>query len=113
MSKIIKFIMTMPLIGSFLMYLYVISAIIFLESTNIFLIDPKDLPFSVLYDPILFIIIISYLMNVLGLFVLAINLISQNKIISNRFIFLYLFGMLLTVFNFFIDIWHFDFWFFD
>ena len=113
MSKIINIIMIMPLIGPVFIYLYAISAIIYLGSTDIYLIDPKDLPFSVLYNPILFIIIISYLMNVLGLFVVAINLISKNKIVSNRFIFLYLFGMMLTVFNSLIDIWHFDFWFFD
>ncbi len=114
MSKIIKFIMIMPLIGTLLIYLYAFSSMIFLESTDIFLTDSKGYPFSLLYKPLLFIVLISYFTSVLGLFVVTMNLISKKKIVSNKFIFLYLLGIMLKIFSLSGGIfWHIEFWFFD
>jgi hypothetical protein len=89
--------------------------IISINSTAFYNFDPKNTPISFLYTPITIISIVGIFVFIpLGVLILIIDYLKfKGKLTSNTFKWIYLIGVVLTIFLHYVDLGYCQIWFFD
>jgi hypothetical protein len=115
MKKAFNFILIIPFIGLSSIYFYVLITIISLHSFEFYKIDPKQSAISFIYEPTLIISMLGIFIFIpLGIFILLIDYFKfKGNLTSNIFKWIYLIGVVLTIFLHYVDLGYCQIWFFD
>lgn len=115
MKKVFNFILTVPIIGLSSIYFYVLITVISLRSFEFYKIDPKQSVVNFIYEPTIIISMLGIFIFIpLGIFILLIDYIKfKGKLTSNIFKWIYLIGVVLTIFLYYVDLGYCQIWFFD
>ena len=114
MRKIFYFILYMPIIGLLSVYIYTLITMLSINSTKFYNYDPKNTPVNFLYDFIYPIPFFGHIAILLGVFIIMFDYTNlRNKLIPNYVKFIYLIGVIMTIFTHYSDLGYCQIWFFD
>lgn len=85
-----------------------------INSTEFYKFDPKDTPVGFIYNILIAFPAFGHLGILLGIFILIIDYLKfKGTLTSNTFKWLYLIGVVLTIFLHYVDLGYCQIWFFD
>lgn len=114
MKKVFNFILSIPLVGLSSIYRYTLATIISINSTAFYMFDPKDTPIYYIYDFVYPLPAIGHLAALFGFLILHIDYIKfKGKLTTDIFKWIYLIGVMLTIFLHYVDLGYCQIWFFD